>query len=229
MDVFRALPAIREELDDIDQRLRGRMARVVASDGHMVTVEIPTAGPDGSLVWDGPLGPYPSTVASLAAGSTGELLPLRGTQALFVAIGDAAVISHETALRHGGRQQTTSIGAFTNVFTREIPLLPGHWELNFLVTSAYRRSVATGGIVLRIANDAGASSAEAAMVYDANVAGTDLSYMPISLPWKTSLDVPAGGQTVTLTVEFRGDGTAGTTWLYGSTLTGHAVRTRAWG
>ena len=88
IDPFAELVQFDEALSDLDQRVRGRMARVVNADAHMVTVEVP--GPNG---WDGPLGPYPATVTDLAARALGVLLPLRGGQALFLAIGGGSVVS----------------------------------------------------------------------------------------------------------------------------------------
>lgn len=82
IDLYRDLPALDEHLQSLAESSRGRMARVVAATGHMVTVEVPRAGG-----WDGPLGPYPASTTGLAAGTSGVLVPLRGNGWLFVAVG----------------------------------------------------------------------------------------------------------------------------------------------
>lgn len=82
-DFFRELPALDEHLQALAESSRGRMARVVSADGYMVTVEVPRKGG-----WDGPVGPYPATVAGLESGETGVLVPIRGNGAMFVAVGN---------------------------------------------------------------------------------------------------------------------------------------------
>lgn len=85
LDAYRELPALDEHLHALAESSRGRMARVVSADGHMVTVEVPSTGG-----WDGPLGPYPASTTGLGAGSVGVLVPMRGNGALFVSVGGRA-------------------------------------------------------------------------------------------------------------------------------------------
>lgn len=212
MDVFRALPAIREELDDIDQRLRGRMARIVSSDGHMVTVEVPTAGPDGSLLWDGPLGPYPATVADVPAGSTGELLPLRGNQALFVATGVGTVVPFGD--RRTGIQTATAIATYVDYITIPLALSAGTYRIAVSASATLGKSVDSGNLYINAGVDASVNNAH-------------MNSTVLSINQRTALytrhDVTvtlATAGTVTARLGFTHTGAAGTVTMYHGVLDG---------
>lgn len=87
IDPYAELIQLDEKIRAGLQEARGRMARVISAEDGYATVEIPVAGDNGSLVWDGPLGPYPSTIKDLNQGAVGVLLPIRGGRRLFIALG----------------------------------------------------------------------------------------------------------------------------------------------
>lgn len=129
------LAEVEQQINDGLQDTLGRMARVVSSDGHMVTVEVPRSGG-----WDGPLGPYPATVAALGVGAMGILQPLRGNQYLFIASGVAPIVPFTWQDGSGGFS-TTSLTTPTMTIQEAITLTPGTWEIHATFGCYLSRSV----------------------------------------------------------------------------------------
>jgi hypothetical protein len=77
---FKAITGLKDAIREVDDSLRGRMAHVVETRGHMVKVAVAGEDSEADRGW------YPSSGRHLPVGQPGVLLPLLGTGHFFIPV-----------------------------------------------------------------------------------------------------------------------------------------------
>lgn len=225
VDMLRSLPGLKRYLDRMEDRLSGRMARVVSVSGDMVMVEVPRVTEAGALVWDGPLGPYPSSQMGPVPGTHGTVHPLRGGKRLFVPQGvltPGQVMPFQ--MRRTGAQQVTAVGAsgFEVYLSASIVVsVPGRYQFFAGMDGTMGKNTNSGVIYIR------GRQRETDTLADGNMSSDVLSLnsrTEVATAVYGGVTVPEGGMTLWFDILFGHSGAAGTATMYRGRIHGWVQR-----